>query len=82
MGIPLIFVLYYRTYYIENLEDKYIFILGFLLKIIGATAGMVVRFTSYNFGAPVRYKIPSLSTYLLALFFILDKYNHTFKAEN
>ena len=22
MGIPLIFVLYYRTYYIENLEDK------------------------------------------------------------
>jgi len=44
--------------------------------------GMVVGFTSYNFGALDRYKIPSLSTYMLALLFVLDKYNHTFKAEN
>jgi hypothetical protein len=43
--------------------------------------GMVVGFTSYNFGALDRYKIPCLSTYMLALLFILDKYNHINKAE-
>ena len=43
--------------------------------------GMVVGFTSYNFGALDRYKIPSLSTYMLALLFTLDKYNQTKKAK-
>jgi len=36
--------------------------------------GMVVGFTSYNFGALDRYKIPCLSTYVLALIFTWEKY--------
>jgi hypothetical protein len=38
----------------------------------------VVGFTSYNFGALDRYKIPCLSTYIISLLLTLESYKSTY----
>ncbi len=41
--------------------------------VFAITFGGIVGFTTYNFGALARYKIPSLPFYLLMLFIIMDE---------
>lgn len=55
LGIPFFFILYYRTYYLENVEDKKIFTLGFILKIIGATSAVMIYLFYYGGGDTVEY---------------------------
>jgi len=55
IGIPLFFVLYYRTYFIDNIEDKYIFTLGFILKIMGATTAVLIYLFYYGGGDTTDY---------------------------
>lgn len=52
---PLIILLYYRYYYLDNIQDKFFFLWGFLLKIIGAVAAILI-YTYY-------YKGGDISTY-------------------
>jgi len=55
IGIPLLFVLYYRTYRISNSIDKYFFILGFLTKIFGATCAVLIYKLYYGGGDTTEY---------------------------
>lgn len=57
IGIPLFFVLYYRTYRIFNKEDKYFFSIGFLLKIFGATAAVLIYVFYYGGGDTTEYAV-------------------------
>jgi hypothetical protein len=53
--LPIIFVLYYRTYYLKNDDDKFFFSVGFLLKIFGAIAAVLVYTQYYNGGDTLDY---------------------------
>ncbi|MFT4599946.1 MAG: hypothetical protein ACI857_000113 [Arenicella sp.] len=44
--------------------------------------GFAVGFTSYNFGALARYKIPILSLFVFSLFYVYHKYRETKDAKN
>lgn len=68
------------------LKLKIIYFFSHLIKSPPAIALMgfslfyafVVGFTSYNFGALDRYKIPCLSTYIIALLLIMDSYHTSY----
>ncbi|MFN9354183.1 MAG: hypothetical protein ACK567_09755 [Chitinophagales bacterium] len=55
IGVPLFFVMYYRTYRISNQDDKYFFGIGFLLKILGATAAVLIYVFYYGGGDTTEY---------------------------
>lgn len=55
LGFPILFVLYYRTYYINNQDDKFFFTIGFLLKIFGAIAAVLIYTQYYKGGDTVDY---------------------------
>lgn len=79
-AIQSLFFLIFTIYYILKMKIIYIFVsifrsppaLAFL--IFSLFYGFVVGFTSYNFGALDRYKIPCLSTYILAILFVYESY--------
>jgi len=52
---------------------------GFSLLGFSFFYAFIVGFTSYNFGALDRYKIPCLSTYIIALIFIFESYYNSLK---
>lgn len=55
LGLSILFVLYYRTYYINNQDDKFFFATGFFLKIFGATASVIIYLFYYGGGDTVEY---------------------------
>lgn len=79
-AVQSLFFLLFTLYLL--LRMKFIYFFTSLFKSPEAIAllgfslfyGVIVGFTSYNFGALDRYKIPCLSTYIMALFFIYNTY--------
>lgn len=55
IGLPLFFVLYYRTYRITDADDKFFFSSGFLLKLFGATCAVVIYEFYYGGGDTTEY---------------------------
>jgi hypothetical protein len=53
--LPIIFVLYYRVYYIESENDKFFFLWGFLLKIFGAISAILIYTQYYKSGDTTYY---------------------------
>lgn len=55
LGLALFFILYYRTYKIEDATDKFFFASGFVLKMLGATAAAVIYVFYYGGGDTIEY---------------------------
>lgn len=53
--LPIVFVLYYRVYYLKDSTDKFFFLSGFLLKIFGAIAAILIYLFYYDGGDTVSY---------------------------
>jgi len=53
--LPIVFVLYYRIYYLEKEEDKYFFLWGFVLKMFGAVSAVLIYTQYYSSGDTLYY---------------------------
>lgn len=87
---PIIFLSFLQSFMFQLIviyfliKTKVIYFLSFLFRspegiaLLGFSLffAFVVGFTSYNFGALDRYKIPCLSTFIISLVFIYDTYYH------
>jgi len=78
----ILLILFFYVLYKTKLNPFKIIKSTILLKSLLAFViifGFAVGFTSYNFGALGRYKIPILSLFLFILFFIISKNSHESK---
>lgn len=59
--LPIVFVLYFRVYYLRDSNDKFFFLSGFLLKMFGAISAVLIYRFYYDGGDTVSYHASGVS---------------------